>query len=97
LSEILIADGEGHKSKETGAIPMNQLVDIIKLSSDTLLSREAKNGRGVSGMHMGLDAYFQETGYDPLSFWPGFSRFDRRVPDLRMRGIFGLVRGKRDN
>jgi hypothetical protein len=52
LGKILVASGEGHKTKETDAIPVNQLVDIVKLSSGTLLSREAKNSRGVSGMHM---------------------------------------------
>jgi hypothetical protein len=31
---------------------VNQLVDIVKFSSGTLLSRKAKNSRGVSGMHM---------------------------------------------
>jgi hypothetical protein len=31
---------------------VNQLVDVVKFSSGTLLSRKAKDSRGVSGMHM---------------------------------------------
>jgi hypothetical protein len=47
---------------------VNQLVDIVKLSSGTLLSRKAKNSRGVSGMHISARRSIAKNRLHPSPF-----------------------------
>lgn len=105
MGKILVADREGHKTKETSAIPVNQLVDIVKLSSGTLLSRKAKNSRGVSGMHVSTRRSIAKNRLHPSPLKDcflqtcGIAEADGQMSAIGrigvVRGNFWLGRGKR--
>ena len=51
---------------------MNELVDVIEFRSRTLLSRKAKNTRGVSGMHMCTRRFLLENRLHPPPIYQHF-------------------------